>query len=99
MLTKLGSAIADVPTDKNVMPARMYWSYMYKSQSKRDFNIFLGGYCDIVKSSLSHHLLCYPDLPSETLRHNLQTVSIVCKHNGSKGIIKKFNLLVEKDTQ
>ena len=40
MLAKHDSAIVDVPTEEYVSTAGIHQSYMYKSYSKKDFNIF-----------------------------------------------------------
>ena len=95
MWTKLDSAIADVPTDKNVSTAGIHWSFMYESHSKRDFDIFWSGCCDIAKSSTFYHFICYKCIPLAILRHRHETHSIVCTKYESKGIIRKFHSIDE----
>src|ERR1700733_642729 len=95
MWVKLGSAIADVPTDKNVSTAGIHWSFMYESHSKRNFDIFWSGCCDIAKSCTFYHFTCYKCIPLAILRHRHETHSIVCTKYESKGIIRKFHSIDE----
>jgi DNA-directed RNA polymerase subunit RPC12/RpoP len=72
---------------------------MYESLSRRDYNIFWGGCCDIAKSSPFECFLYYKRIPSAILRHKYETLSIVCIECGSKRITKKFNVMVERDAK
>src|ERR1700733_8747074 len=97
MWVKLDSAIADVPTDKNVSTAGIHQSFMYESQSKRDFDIFWSGCCNITKSSTFYHFLCYKCISLEILGHKHETHSIVCTKCESKEITEKFKVLVIRE--
>jgi hypothetical protein len=99
MSAKLDSAIADVPTDESVSTAGIHWYYMYKSYSKRDFDIFSSGCCDITTLSSFYHFLCYKCITLAILRHKHETHFIVCIKYGSKGIIEKFKVLVKGHTK
>ena len=96
---KLDSAIGNVPTDKNVSTAGIHWSFMYESHSKRDFDIFWSGCCDIAKSSTFYHFICYKCIPLAILRHRHETHSIVCTKCESKGIMEKFTVLMKGHTK
>ena len=99
MWAKFDSAIADVLTDRNVSTAGIHWSFMYESHSKRDFDIFWSGCCDIAKSSIFYHCICYKCIPLAILRHRHETHSIVCTKYESKGIIEKFTVLMKGHTK
>jgi hypothetical protein len=99
MWVKLDSAIADVPTDKNVSTAGIHCSFMYESHSKRDFDIFWSGCCDITKLGTFYHLICYECIPLVILRHRDGIHSIVCTKYESKGIIEKFKVLMKGHTK
>jgi hypothetical protein len=95
MSTKHDSAIAEVPTGVNVSTAGIHQSYMYESYSKRDFDIFWSGCCDITKLTYFYHFLCYKCIQLAILRHRHETHFIVCTQYGSKGISEKFTVLAK----
>ena len=72
---------------------------MYESYSKRDFDIFWSGCCDITKSSSFYHFLCYKCITLAILKHRHETHFIVCTKYGSKGISEKFTVLVKEQTK
>jgi len=99
MFVKLDSAIADVPTDRNVSAAGIHSFYMYESYSKRYFGILWSGWCDITKSGYFHHLFYFKYITLAILSHKHGTCSLVCTKYGSKIIAEKFKVLVKGHTK
>jgi hypothetical protein len=69
------------------------------SYSKRDFDIFWPGCCDITISSSFYHFLYYKCITLAILRHKHETHFIGCTKCGSKGFLEKSKVLVKGHTK
>jgi hypothetical protein len=71
---------------------------MYELYSKRDFDIFWSGCCDITKFSYFYCFFCYKRITLAILR-DMHEIHIVCTKCELKGIIENFMVLVREHTK
>ena len=96
-MSNIKSVIRYNQTDKSVSSAGIYWSYMHKSWSKRDYHKFQCAASDITILVIRDSYLNHGGIQPEILRHTYETHSIGCIKYGVKRSTQKFSVLLSGD--